>query len=360
MWPYWLIFFIPACLVTTQMRPLPNNTHIAARWGTAWSFMFVFLVLMIGLRHEVGGDWLNYLREVDHAVEDTWVEAVTKDEVSYSVLNWLGAHGWGGTYFVNTVCACLFAWGLIAFCQIQPRPWLAMVVAVPYLITVVAMGYTRQGVAVGLIMLGLVGLHQGRVLKFLLWVAFAATFHKSAVVLVSIALFAKSNNRWLVMLGVMVSSGILYTLLLKESVNSLMINYVEAEVASSGAGIRIAMNALPAMIFLLFRRKFVFLTTEQRSFWLWMSFAALGFVVLLWVSPSSTAVDRVALYWIPLQLSIWSQVPDAFGTPMQRNAHWVYAVVAYSAVVLFVWLFFATYSWAWLPYKFYPWEALWQ
>ena len=71
------------------------------------------------------------------------------------MLNWLAARTELGPYFVNTVCAALFAWGLVVFCRAQPRPWLALVVAVPYLVTVVAMGYTRQGTAIGLAMLAL-------------------------------------------------------------------------------------------------------------------------------------------------------------------------------------------------------------
>ncbi len=91
-----------------------------------------------------------------------------------------------------------------------------------------------------------------------------------------------------------------------------------------------------------------------------MAWGALAFVVLLYVSPSSTAVDRVALYWIPLQLFVWSRVPDAMGRPGSANAFWVYTVVAYSAVVHFVWLFFATHAHLWLPYQFYPWVWLWR
>ena len=119
------------------------------------------------------------------------------------------------------------------------------------------------------------------------------------------------------------------------------------------------MNALPAALFLLLRKRFA-LTPAQRTFWTWMAWGALAFVVLLYVSPSSTAVDRVALYWIPLQLFVWARVPDALGRPGGANAFWVYAVVAYSAAVHFVWLFFATHAVYWLPYQFYPWVWLWR
>jgi hypothetical protein len=91
-----------------------------------------------------------------------------------------------------------------------------------------------------------------------------------------------------------------------------------------------------------------------------MSFGALAFVLLLYVSPPSTAVERVALFWIPLQLFVRSRIPDAMGRPGTANAVWVYALVAFNAVMYFVWLFFVTNALYCLPCQFYPWVWLWQ
>jgi hypothetical protein len=60
----------------------------------------------------------------------------------------------------------------------------------------------------------------------------------------------------------------------------------------------------------------------------------------------STAVDRVALYLIPLQLFVWSHFPDVFGRPGRRNMVGVLLVVIFYATVLFVWLQFAHHSYA--------------
>ena len=146
------------------------------------------------------------------------------------------------------------------------------------------------------------------------------------------------------------SSLLFYRLMLEDSVDALTVNYIEAQYDSSGAAIRVAMNAVPAVLFLFYRRRFV-LTQAERTFWSWMSLGALGFVVLLVVSPSSTAVDRIALYWIPLQLFVLSRLPNAIGNPNGLNSLLVSGVVAYSAAVLFVWLVFATHAFAWLPYN---------
>ncbi len=323
-----------------------------------WRVMFVVLVLAIGLRHEVGGDWFNYLRHLDTASSLTFFEALATGDPAYSVLNWLAAPLGLGVYFVNTMCAIVFSWGLVAFCRTQPRPWLAMVVALPYLVTVVAMGYTRQGAAIGFAMLGLVALSNQKILRFIVFVGLAATFHKSAVILMPLAVLAGSKRRGLTLLWVAVSSGLFYVLLLQDSVATLTYGYIEAEYASSGAAIRIAMNTIPALLFLIFRRRFA-MSASDRSFWTWMSIVALVFVAMLIASPSSTAVDRMALYWIPLQLFVLCRLPNAMGAPTGRNDLWVCLIVAYSASVLFVWLSFADNAHSWVPYQFYPWVMLW-
>ena len=91
-----------------------------------------------------------------------------------------------------------------------------------------------------------------------------------------------------------------------------------------------------------------------------MALGALAFWGVLEWSPSSTAVDRVALYWIPLQLFVLSRLPDVLGRREGKNAFWVGLLVTFSAAVLFVWLSFAEMAYAWLPYQFYPWVWLWQ
>lgn len=360
MWPYWLLFLVPAFQAVSKLRrasaPLSRE-----RWPVVWRTVFVCSVLMIGLRHEVGGDWANYIGNIEATVDRSLSEALVgiHGDPADSFINWVAAQSGLGVYLVNSVYAALFTWGLLVFCRSQPRPWLALTVSVPYLITVVAMGYSRQGVAIGLIMLGLVALENKSILKFVLWVALAAMFHKSAVILIPLAVLAGTRRRLLTLFWVGVTTALLFGLLLQEHVDTLIAGYITDQYESSGAAVRVAMNAIPAALFLLLRKRFQ-LPPEQRSFWTWMSLGALAFVVLLYVSPSSTAVDRVALYWIPLQLFVWSRIPDVMGRPGAANAVWVYAVAGYSAVVYFVWLFFATHAHLWLPYQFYLWVWLWQ
>jgi len=358
MWPYWLLFLVPAVLALTRLAPktAPLRT---TRLSITWWVVLVMIVLMVGLRHEVGGDWSTYLEMLESYIDSSDADQYGFQDPAYILLNILATRSGLGVYLINLISAVFFTWGLLVFCRAQPRPWLALAIAVPYLITVVAMGYTRQGAAIGIAMLAIVALGQGRAWRFMLWITLAALFHKSAIILVPMAALASTKHRFFTAIWVVLTFVALYLLLLAEAINFLTLGYLQSELQSSGARIRIAMNALPAAIFLVFRKRFQ-LAPGQQSFWTWMAWGALLFIVLLNVSPSSTAVDRVALYWIPLQLFVWSRLPNALGKKTGKNLPWVCAVVAYSATVHFVWLVYADTAYAWLPYQFYPWVWLWK
>lgn len=345
--PYWILFLIPAYLAMTRLQPV---LEAPKRWSNEWQLTFGLLVLMVGLRHQVGGDWFTYIEHLRMVTGVAFEAAIIQGDPAYVLINWLVAKAGYDVYLTNTVCAMIFAWGLLVFCRAQPRPWLALTVAMPYLVTVVAMGYTRQGVAIGLVMVALVALSERNILRFVLLVVLAATFHKSAVILIPLAVLSGTKRKLWTAAWVAVFAVFFYGLMLQDHVDGLKSGYLEAKYQSSGATIRIAMNAVPAVLFLWFRDKFE-MPKADRVFWTWMSIMSLGFIVALKLSSSSTAVDRVALYWIPLQLFVLSRLPNAVGRPEGRNAALVNSVVIYSAVILFVWLFYAQTAFAWLPYN---------
>lgn len=354
---YWLLLSVPWLAALSASRLLDMKESKRA-WSPAYRLYFVFVVLVVGLRHQVGADWEHYWAPIEWALQQNLVEGVKQGgDWAYGLLTWLAAHAGAGVYGVNLVCAGVFAYGLMVFCHISPQPWLSLAVAVPYLVIVVAMGYTRQGVAIGLVMLGLVALDKGSMVRFVAWVAVGALFHKTALILIPMAIFAGRKN-WVAVAGVLVTTVLLFFLLLAEYIDHLVAGYITDQYASSGAAIRIAMNALPASVYLVFRKRFD-LTETQRVFWTWMSLGGLAFIGLLVVSPSSTAVDRVALYWIPLQLYVWSRWPGAMAKRPTQQLPWILGVLLYSMAVQFVWLFYADHSFAWVPYQFYPWVWLW-
>ena len=252
--PYWLLFLLTAWLAATELRPAQGK---AVRWSSLWHITFWLLVLMIGLRHEVGGDWFNFLKNINDIAGMSLQEVLSQKDPAYNLLEWFALEIGLEIHFVNIVCALLFTWGLVVFCRAQPRPWLALLVSVPYLVTVVGMGYTRQATAIGLAMLGLVALSDRKTLRFVVFIVLAATFHKSAVILLPLAVLAGTKRRIWTTFWVLAATWLFYVLLLQDSVGDLAAGYLEAQYQSEWAAVRVAMNAVPAVLFLLFRRKFV-------------------------------------------------------------------------------------------------------
>lgn len=344
MWPYWLMFLIPAWAVLTPSRLKSSQARVV------WVVVGVLFALIMGLRHEVGGDWGSYDHHFIRASALTLPEVLSGGDPGYYGLNWLTEMLGGSIYHVNLVCAAIMMWGTVVFCRVQPNPWLALMAAVPYMLIVVGMGYTRQAVALGFALLGLTALGNGRVRWFVIWIALGATFHKSAVLLLPIAALAASRNRFMTAGLVGVSTVLLYYLLLADASEALWENYVEAEYKSDGGLIRVLMNVVPAVLLILFRKHLV-PNLQERKLWLWIAVFALACLPL--VGFASTAVDRVALYLIPLQLFVFSRIPRLAST-VQVRTPLVLGVVGYYAAVLFVWLNFATHSQYWLPYQFMP------
>ena len=352
------MLFVP-CLMAVIRPDLTNASQVKRAWELGFKLYLFALILLVGFRYQVGADWHHYLAPIELALEQKFFDFVfMPGDLAYSTLTWLSAHAGFGVYGVNLICAGIFALGLAVFCQNSLHPWLALAVAVPYLVIVVAMGYTRQGVAIGLVMLGLVSLDKNNLPMFIAWMVMAALFHKTALILIPLGIFA-GRKSWVSIGGILLIAVLLFFLLLAEYVDHLVLGYIADQYASSGAAIRIAMNAVPAAIFLVFRKRFK-LSDEQRMFWTWISFGGLLFIGLLAISPSSTAVDRVALYWIPLQLYVLSRLPTAMAHTLSARLPWVALVLLYSLIVQFVWLFYADHRFAWVPYQFYPWVWLWQ
>jgi hypothetical protein len=348
--PYWILFgvFALAALVTgrqTQHRYTPAVLAAA-----------LFLTIMIGLRYEVGGDWFAYLALLKHVRLLDLASALRASDPGYAFITWVAAQNGLGLWAVDLVCAAIFTWGLLELCRDQPNTWLALVIAVPYLVIVVAMGYTRQAAALGLLMAALPQYFRGRLWRVALALVIAAAFHKSAIIVIPLLVIASSRRRFLTILSLGAVALMIYYLFVVSAVDRLFAGYVAARYNASGAGIRIAMNLVPASIFLIWSRRFR-MEREERRLWTVLSLGSFVAFAMFLVVPSSTAVDRISLYLIPLQVVVLSRLAYAFSATEAPSIALKFGVIGYSLLVQFVWLNFADNVRAWLPYRNYLTES---
>ena len=352
MYPYWILFAIFAVgAIDYRRRGIGANAPQPLLLVAG-----LFTALLIGFRYEVGGDWWTYGNIFQTLSYMDLKGAIAYGDPGYSLLNWLAFQLGFGIWFVNLVCALIFTWGCFRFAREQPNPWLAILVAVPYLIIVVAMGYTRQAVAIGFVMAGLAVLGRVSLLRFSVYILFAVAFHKSAVIVLPFVAMTESRNRLFTILMIVLMTASLYYLFVSSSIDRLVNVYVSAEYNSQGAYVRVLMNLLPACLYLIFSKRFGLPPTQQRL-WRNFSIAAVLCPVALGVIASSTAVDRLALYLIPLQMFVLSRLPEIFPNRQGRNGQLVLVVIAYSALIQFVWLNYAANAPSWVPYQIYRTET---
>ena len=341
MTPFWLAYILPVFFSL-------NSFH-RRHSPLIWMVLLVSFVIFSGLRHEVGGDWGAYIYRYNDAQFHSFWEYLFRWDPGYMFLNWISFQMDGGIYLVNVMSALFFTSCLMVFCRAQPLPFLAFSVAMPYLITVISMGYTRQAIAIGFVMLGLKYLSEGGVKRYLFYVAIGAFFHKSAVILLPLAIFYHHRGFVVRLMGAGGFSLIMGYLFLVDYYDAFWVNYIDTQMQSDGGLIRLLMNFLPSLLFFIYYRRIKQAWPDYR---IWFVLAIATMVLLPLVGFASTAVDRVALYLIPVQLVVFSRLPMLFSISSGR-ATVIKIIVAYYALVLFVWFNFATHAKHWLPYQNY-------
>lgn len=353
---YWFMYLIPAIMAIVH-TPRRDGGYATVRWinpktamPSAWLLMAVFYIFLIGLRFEVGADWFNYLGQFEYVGTYDFLDVLLLGDPAYQLLNLICFKLGFGITGVNLISGSAFVFGLMMFCGICPRPWLGLAVSVPYFVIVVAMGYTRQSLAIGLVLYGLVLLGRQQFARFGLLILMASSFHRSAVVAGLAGLLFVGRRRLFAKLIVLLAVVVAFTVFVTGFMEVLYYNYVETLYESEGALFRVLMCVVPATIFLWKRRLFI-LNTVDRKLLTWSSVASLVTLVMVLLIPSTTFIDRFALYLLPVQIMVFSRLPDVFGKVGQPNHGVVVAILGYYALVLFVWLNYADHAEWWVPYK---------
>jgi hypothetical protein len=341
---YWLLYAIPAVLALMSRFADSKTSPIV------WLSVAGVFAAVIGFRHEIGGDWRAYIVVFDNVSSMSLLSALQAFDTDYAVyvaINWAVASSGLTVNWVNLVCGSLFVFGLVVFCREQTNPWLALAVATPYLVVVIGMGFTRQSVAIAFELLALTALMDERWRRALVMILIAAAFHKSAIWLLALYVFAHPAMGARA-IGLPLLLGVAIGFLFFPSDPAMVWEkYVATPMVSDGAWIRSIMNAVPAVMLLLLSKRLLS-SAKQRCVWMPLAILAIGSLLL--VPVASTLIDRLGFYLIPLQLFVFSRLPSLYSGTTVRSAVEIGIVVLYG-VVLWVWLNYSVHSPYWVPYK---------
>src|SRR5947209_19043926 len=119
MLPYWglLIVLALVSILPRKANLVPDDGRMALRplkTDVPLVSAALVILLMVGLRYNVGGDWRIYFAQY-RMISNSSLDVVGRlnTETGYTLLNWLAGKLGFGFWFVNLVCAIPFVWGLI-------------------------------------------------------------------------------------------------------------------------------------------------------------------------------------------------------------------------------------------------------
>lgn len=346
MLPYWSIFGVFA------LGSLGWKAANSGKLSLPLKISVVILTLFIGLRYDVGADWDGYLLIFDYT--EYWSLSrilESQGDPGFYSLMWLSHELGYEIWALNLACAIIFVSGLVAFSRRTSNPWLSIAIAFPYLIIVVAMSGVRQATAMGFYFLALNAFSNRRLAVAALWMLLASQFHASAIVMLGVAALSFSHNILKSALILVVTVAVGY-FALQSSLEVYADRYTK-DIQSSGTIYRLIMNLVPAVMYLRYSKDFN-LADHEKSLWRNLSWLSILSFPLLFVIPSSTALDRFSLYFIPLQIFVLSSSSLIFASRSNQAPLVTAGVLTYLSMAMFIFLNFSETAKEWNNYQFYP------
>ena len=344
MFIYWAILSLPVLAILHPVR-LDSDAH-----KLVFRFVGIILIVLIGLRHNVGGDWDRYISIYEyHKNTNLDFSTFTSGDYGYELVHWFSLNYLNGIYATNIICAIIFIIGLFKFCQIMPIPWLALFVSIHFLLIIVAMGYTRQAAAIGFLFLALVDLIKGKKINFYIYIIIGSLFHKTLIVMLPIG-YLNNLNRFSIFSLIYFSSFLLVLgyIFVADRIEHMYYYYIQIKFHDSGGAlIRVFIGFISALVFFIFRKKFRKKFNDEK---LWLIFSVVSILLLPAAYFYSTFIDRIAIFFIPLQLVVLSRIPVLISSAYNRTIFILGVMVVYSSA-LFVWLNYGNHSDKWISYQ---------
>ena len=305
--------------------------------------------MFLSLKSNVGADWLNYYDKIE-SFRDVPIETVYKGlEPLFHLFIWISINIFDGHLFFHLITSGIFLFGLRAYCLRMNDKWSALLVAYPYLIVVVGMGYIRQSVAIGIVFLALSRLLENKRYSSTIIFGISSLVHLSSVINLAIVFLNRRRGRnshiYIISAGLI---WFIYTNFIDQRLEYFNNSYVIRGYSSSGTGIRLLIVALCALIF-QWRRDDFRMYPAYRVYWGYFIFSNLLLIAYIF-TPSTTALDRIALYCYPFIIFVLSSLNELRVIKSDKQIGFIVSVL-FAFIVLVTWLLFATHSKYWLPYN---------
>ena len=245
-----------------------------------WYFLIIFLIIFIGFRFDTGGDWGRF--ESVYITHSFALNDIFKSghDFGYELLSLIFKKMNLNFSFVTLILSTILILSISSFSQKNEDKWLTLLIAFPYLITVVGMGFFRQGAALGFCIFALLKLYEKKNLYFLVFIFFAVSMHKSALIFLPFYFLAqKPFLRHYLFLFLFI---IFLYIFLKLDIIRLWDLYVGADkhLESRGTYIRYWFNFIPSIFFIFYSNKLSNSKIEKKIFLIISWLVVLSFPLL--------------------------------------------------------------------------------
>ena len=312
-----------------------------------WNFYIIFLMIFVGLRHKVGGDWGIYNKFFEeHKFYDLEHVRLSGDFV-YIYINKIANLVGAGIYGVNLFSAIIFFLAINSFLKNTKNKWLGLLICFPIVIVVLGMGYARQGLAFAFALFLILSLENRKIIASLIYFALALFSHKSSLCCMLFYIFYilyYKNYKFLILCFI---GSILIYFLFQASFNHLFFFYLGSgqHMMSWGSIPRTLLLSLVSIIF-LYSINDLKLSDYQKFFYKYLSY------IILLISPfsflTSVTTDRILLYYCMIKI-IFVSFADLENRSLKLLAN---GIILLYITYFSIWMIFGVNSIRWLPYSF--------
>lgn len=319
------------------------------------NLLLIFFIIFIGLRINVGCDWLTYDKIFKGIASMNLFNL--KDggriEIGYALINKIIFLIGGNIYLSNSLMACLFIIPLTICFRKLNKPFLSFLISYPYLIVIIGMGPIRQAAAMSLIALSAFYINRNFKI-FSILNLIALSFHLSSIFTTFIILLScddlKENikKHWkLISIFFLIGLIILYLYTLDNILIKLYSYFFKTRFKYAKSYIIIwFMNIFPYLLLYLNKnidyKRIQFMKLHKIIF---LSLCILPFLSFL----DTTLCYRVLINLLPYSVFLMTDLADQNLFISKKFNHLIYL---FSSLGLLIgWFSFAKHAYCWLPYR---------
>ena len=334
-----------------------------------YSFIALFFIIFIGLRYEIGCDWIQY-KAMFEKYEFLSISDIFKrnfigednlqkyQELGHIFITKISQN----IYILNLIYSLLFSLPLFYFCSKLKRKYFSLLISYPYYIVVVGMGPIRQAACISFLMLSILFISNKKYYSHLLLSIISLLIHQFSIIfntLILGSLLTKLRsiklsklNTFLIIIVFIVFTFCLPSIISKTYTYFTFYKKIDSDGVmmmppAKSAILLWIMNLMPSIIFL--KNKKIFKINDNLKNILSI-FSVLEICLLPIVLIQSIIGYRLILYLFPNSIYITSLIPDLNILNIKKT-YMVNFFILISFTILITWLRFAYHSSCWVPYE---------